>query len=160
MCWWSVYPARQVLDSDPVDQTQEVEEDLDLLYDSLEVYNQSDSGPEMEDNESVLSTPKPKLKYIFWDVRKEAFLSPKLLVVSNSNLCFCFQAVFRRDVSLQLSDRNWKHTQPKKPAERAVMSCKSMTSHCINKPIWWFLIPAPLFTHKVLPLHWLEWVLE
>lgn len=53
----------QVLDSDPVDQTQEVEEDLDLLYDSLEVYNQSDSGPEMEDNESVLSTPKPKLKY-------------------------------------------------------------------------------------------------
>lgn len=52
----------QVLDSDPVDQTQEVEEDLDLLYDSLEVYNQSDSGPEMEDNESVLSTPKPKLK--------------------------------------------------------------------------------------------------
>lgn len=58
-------PARQVLDSDPVDQTQEVEEDLDLLYDSLEVYNQSDSGPEMEDNESVLSTPKPKLKYVF-----------------------------------------------------------------------------------------------
>lgn len=56
-------PAWQVLDSDPVDQTQEVEEDLDLLYDSLEVYNQSDSGPEMEDNESVLSTPKPKLKY-------------------------------------------------------------------------------------------------
>lgn len=54
----------KVLDSDPVDQTQEVEEDLDLLYDSLEVYNQSDSGPEMEDNESVLSTPKPKLKYV------------------------------------------------------------------------------------------------
>lgn len=52
----------QVLDSDPVDQTQEVEEDLDLLYDSLEVYNQSDSGPEIEDNDSVLSTPKPKLK--------------------------------------------------------------------------------------------------
>ncbi|MBN3272542.1 PACS1 protein, partial [Polyodon spathula] len=52
----------EVLDSDPVDQTQEVEEDLDLLYDSLEIYNPSDSGPEMEDNESVLSTPKPKLK--------------------------------------------------------------------------------------------------
>uniref|UniRef100_A0AAY4AC07 Phosphofurin acidic cluster sorting protein 2-like n=1 Tax=Denticeps clupeoides TaxID=299321 RepID=A0AAY4AC07_9TELE len=46
-------------------RTQEVEEDLDLLYDSLEVYNQSDSGPEMEDNESVLSTPKPKLKPFF-----------------------------------------------------------------------------------------------
>ncbi|MBN3320270.1 PACS2 protein, partial [Atractosteus spatula] len=62
-----------VLDSDPVDQTQEVEEDLDLLYDSLEVYNPSDSGPEMEDNESVLSTPKPKLKYaislLAWNAR-------------------------------------------------------------------------------------------
>ncbi|XP_072516178.1 phosphofurin acidic cluster sorting protein 2 isoform X2 [Salminus brasiliensis] len=57
--------SEEVLDSDPVDQTQEVEEDLDLLYDSLEVYNQSDSGPEMEDNESVLSTPKPKLKPFF-----------------------------------------------------------------------------------------------
>lgn len=64
MYWWCVFPVRQVLDSDPVDQTREVEEDLDLLYDSLEVYNQSDSGPEMEDNESVLSTPKPKLKYV------------------------------------------------------------------------------------------------
>lgn len=63
-CVVSVSLVWQVLDSDPVDQTQEVEEDLDLLYDSLEVYNQSDSGPEMEDNESVLSTPKPKLKYV------------------------------------------------------------------------------------------------
>uniref|UniRef100_A0A7N8WKT2 Phosphofurin acidic cluster sorting protein 2-like n=1 Tax=Mastacembelus armatus TaxID=205130 RepID=A0A7N8WKT2_9TELE len=60
-----LFPPRRVLDSDPVDQTQEVEEDLDLLYDSLEVYNQSDSGPEMEDNESVLSTPKPKLRPFF-----------------------------------------------------------------------------------------------
>uniref|UniRef100_A0A672L128 Phosphofurin acidic cluster sorting protein 2-like n=1 Tax=Sinocyclocheilus grahami TaxID=75366 RepID=A0A672L128_SINGR len=58
-CW-----LKKVLDSDPVDQTQEVE-DLDLLYDSLEVYNQIDSGPEMEDNESLLSTPKPKLKPFF-----------------------------------------------------------------------------------------------
>ncbi|KPP57978.1 phosphofurin acidic cluster sorting protein 2-like [Scleropages formosus] len=51
----------EVLDSDPVDQTQEAEEDLDLLYDNL-IDNPSDSGPEMEDNESVLSTPKPQLK--------------------------------------------------------------------------------------------------
>uniref|UniRef100_A0A8D3DP06 Phosphofurin acidic cluster sorting protein 2-like n=1 Tax=Scophthalmus maximus TaxID=52904 RepID=A0A8D3DP06_SCOMX len=55
----------KVTDEVSLDQTQEVEEDLDLLYDSLEVYNQSDSGPEMEDNESVLSTPKPKLKPFF-----------------------------------------------------------------------------------------------
>ncbi|KAI4876764.1 hypothetical protein NFI96_017998, partial [Prochilodus magdalenae] len=54
----------EVLDSDPVDQTQEVE-DLDLLYDSLEEHNHSDSGPDVEDNESVLSTPKPTLKPFF-----------------------------------------------------------------------------------------------
>ena len=66
----------QVLDSDPVDQTQEVEEDLDLLYDSLEVYNQSDSGPEMEDNESVLSTPKPKLKYVCMELCVRAGIVP------------------------------------------------------------------------------------
>ncbi|XP_029908566.1 phosphofurin acidic cluster sorting protein 1-like [Myripristis murdjan] len=55
----------EVLDSDPVEQSQEAEEDLDLLYDSLEVYNPSDSGPELEDNDSVLSTPKPKLRPFF-----------------------------------------------------------------------------------------------
>uniref|UniRef100_A0A3B4XCK5 Phosphofurin acidic cluster sorting protein 1-like n=1 Tax=Seriola lalandi dorsalis TaxID=1841481 RepID=A0A3B4XCK5_SERLL len=55
----------QVLDSDPVGQSQEVEEDLDLLYDSLEVYNASDSGPELDDNDSILSTPKPKLRPFF-----------------------------------------------------------------------------------------------
>ncbi|XP_076830585.1 phosphofurin acidic cluster sorting protein 2 isoform X2 [Brachyhypopomus gauderio] len=55
----------EVLDSDPVVQSQEVEEGLDLLYDSLEVYNHSDSGPDIEDNESVLSTPKPTLKPFF-----------------------------------------------------------------------------------------------
>ncbi|KAF2981045.1 hypothetical protein EK904_002235 [Melospiza melodia maxima] len=55
----------EVLDSDPVDQTQEVEEDLGLLYDSLEECNNSDSGPEMEDNESVHSTPKPTLRRFF-----------------------------------------------------------------------------------------------
>ncbi|MGH0172598.1 UNVERIFIED_CONTAM: hypothetical protein FKN15_063585 [Acipenser sinensis] len=47
------------------EQIQEVEEDLDELYDSLEVYNPSDSGPEMEETESLLSTPKPKLKPFF-----------------------------------------------------------------------------------------------
>lgn len=42
--------------------SQEAEEDLDLLYDSLEVYNQSDSGPDLDDNDSILSPPKPKLR--------------------------------------------------------------------------------------------------
>ncbi|XP_069385662.1 phosphofurin acidic cluster sorting protein 1-like isoform X2 [Paralichthys olivaceus] len=50
---------------DPVGQSQEVEEDLDLLYDSLELYNPSDSGPELDDNDSIQSTPKPKLRPFF-----------------------------------------------------------------------------------------------
>nr|XP_014268515.2 phosphofurin acidic cluster sorting protein 1 isoform X1 [Maylandia zebra] len=55
----------EVLDSDPVGQSQEAEENLDLLYDSLEVYNPSDSGPELDDNDSIQSTPKPKLRPFF-----------------------------------------------------------------------------------------------
>ncbi|XP_036961590.1 phosphofurin acidic cluster sorting protein 1-like isoform X1 [Acanthopagrus latus] len=55
----------EVLDSDPVGRSQEAEEDLDLLYDSLEVYNPSDSGPELDDNDSIVSTPKPKLRPFF-----------------------------------------------------------------------------------------------
>ncbi|NXE94209.1 PACS2 protein, partial [Menura novaehollandiae] len=57
----------EVLDSeqDPAEHVPEVEEDLDLLYDTLDVENPSDSGPEMEDDDSVLSTPKPKLKPYF-----------------------------------------------------------------------------------------------
>lgn len=39
-----------------------MEEDLDLLYDTLDMDNPSDSGPDMEDDDSVLSTPKPKLR--------------------------------------------------------------------------------------------------
>ncbi|XP_072240111.1 phosphofurin acidic cluster sorting protein 1-like [Leuresthes tenuis] len=52
-------------ESDHVRQSQEVEEDLDLLYDSLEVDNLSDSGPELDDNDSIQSTPKPKLRPFF-----------------------------------------------------------------------------------------------
>ncbi|KAM9437123.1 phosphofurin acidic cluster sorting protein 1a isoform 1-T1 [Salvelinus alpinus] len=44
---------------------RDVEEDLDELYDSLEMYNHSDSGPEMEETDSILSTPKPKLRPFF-----------------------------------------------------------------------------------------------
>ncbi|XP_031427939.1 phosphofurin acidic cluster sorting protein 1a isoform X2 [Clupea harengus] len=47
------------------EQIQDVEEDLDELYDSLELYNPSDSGPEMEDTDSIISTPKPKLRPFF-----------------------------------------------------------------------------------------------
>ncbi|XP_078728114.1 phosphofurin acidic cluster sorting protein 1 isoform X1 [Lampetra fluviatilis] len=58
------------LEQDPGDQTREMEEeeDLNLLYDSLELDNPSDSGPDMDDNESVVSAPKPTLKPFFQEV--------------------------------------------------------------------------------------------
>ncbi|XP_025775214.1 phosphofurin acidic cluster sorting protein 2 [Puma concolor] len=54
----------EVLDSeqDPAERVPEAEEDLDLLYDTLDMENPSDSGPDLEDDDSVLSTPKPKLR--------------------------------------------------------------------------------------------------
>ncbi|KAK1160455.1 phosphofurin acidic cluster sorting protein 2-like isoform X1 [Acipenser oxyrinchus oxyrinchus] len=57
--------SEEVLDSeqDPAEQVPEVEEDLEL--DSLDIENPSDSGPELDDDDSVLSTPKPKLKPYF-----------------------------------------------------------------------------------------------
>uniref|UniRef100_A0AAR2IUD0 Phosphofurin acidic cluster sorting protein 1 n=2 Tax=Pygocentrus nattereri TaxID=42514 RepID=A0AAR2IUD0_PYGNA len=53
------------LDHVSQEQIRDVEEDLDELYDSLEMYNPSDSGPDMEETESILSTPKPKLPPFF-----------------------------------------------------------------------------------------------
>ncbi|XP_044087825.1 phosphofurin acidic cluster sorting protein 2 isoform X7 [Neovison vison] len=57
----------EVLDSeqDPAEHVPEAEEDLDLLYDTLDMENPSDSGPDLEDDDSVLSTPKPKLRPYF-----------------------------------------------------------------------------------------------
>ncbi|XP_068034730.1 LOW QUALITY PROTEIN: phosphofurin acidic cluster sorting protein 1-like, partial [Anomalospiza imberbis] len=42
-----------------------VAEDLDELYDSLEIFNPSDSGADLDDTDSVLSTPKPRLRPFF-----------------------------------------------------------------------------------------------
>uniref|UniRef100_A0A8C2PTW7 Phosphofurin acidic cluster sorting protein 1a n=1 Tax=Cyprinus carpio TaxID=7962 RepID=A0A8C2PTW7_CYPCA len=53
------------LDHVSQEQIRDVEEDLDELYDSLEMYNPSDSGPDMEETDSVISTPKPKLRPFF-----------------------------------------------------------------------------------------------
>ncbi|XP_010901986.2 phosphofurin acidic cluster sorting protein 1a [Esox lucius] len=62
--------------SDEVDLSQEsirdVEVDLDELYDSLEMYNPSDSGPDMEETDSILSTPKPKLRPFFEGVSQSS----------------------------------------------------------------------------------------
>lgn len=54
----------KVLDSeqDPAEPPPEAEEEEDL--DSVEFENPSDSGPELDDDDSVLSTPKPKLKWV------------------------------------------------------------------------------------------------
>ncbi|XP_054571649.1 phosphofurin acidic cluster sorting protein 2 isoform X3 [Eptesicus fuscus] len=59
--------SEEVLDSeqDPAERVPEAEEDLDLLYDTLDMENPSDSGPDLEDDDSVLSTPKPKLRPYF-----------------------------------------------------------------------------------------------
>ncbi|XP_061573580.1 phosphofurin acidic cluster sorting protein 1-like [Cololabis saira] len=46
-------------------QSRDAEEDLDQLYDSLEVDNVSDSSPEIDDNDSIQSEPKPKLRPFF-----------------------------------------------------------------------------------------------
>uniref|UniRef100_A0A671DL35 Phosphofurin acidic cluster sorting protein 2 n=1 Tax=Rhinolophus ferrumequinum TaxID=59479 RepID=A0A671DL35_RHIFE len=61
--------SEEVLDSeqDPAEHVPEVEEDLDLLYDTLDMENPSDSGPDMEDDDSVLSTPKPKLRWPYFE---------------------------------------------------------------------------------------------
>ncbi|KAJ7996331.1 hypothetical protein DPEC_G00235980 [Dallia pectoralis] len=62
--------------SDEVDLSQDnirdVEVDLDELYDSLEMYNPSDSGPDVDETDSILSTPKPKLRPFFEGVNQSS----------------------------------------------------------------------------------------
>ncbi|XP_059527709.1 phosphofurin acidic cluster sorting protein 2-like [Myotis daubentonii] len=57
--------SEEVLDSDqdPKEHVPEVEEDLDLLYDTLK--HPSNSGPDMEDDSSILSKTKPKTRQYF-----------------------------------------------------------------------------------------------
>uniref|UniRef100_G1PYP7 Phosphofurin acidic cluster sorting protein 2 n=1 Tax=Myotis lucifugus TaxID=59463 RepID=G1PYP7_MYOLU len=61
----TVQVSEEVLDpeQDHGEHVPEVEEDLDLLYDMLQ--NPSDSGPDTEDDGSVLSTLKPRLRPYF-----------------------------------------------------------------------------------------------
>uniref|UniRef100_A0A672PBZ3 Phosphofurin acidic cluster sorting protein 1a n=1 Tax=Sinocyclocheilus grahami TaxID=75366 RepID=A0A672PBZ3_SINGR len=60
-----VKPVGFGLDHVSQEQIRDVEEDLDELYDSLEMYNPSDSGPDMEETDSIISNPKPKLRPFF-----------------------------------------------------------------------------------------------
>uniref|UniRef100_A0A8C1HVE5 Phosphofurin acidic cluster sorting protein 1a n=1 Tax=Cyprinus carpio carpio TaxID=630221 RepID=A0A8C1HVE5_CYPCA len=60
-----VNPVGFGLDHVSQEQIRDVEEDLDELYDSLEMYNHSDSGPDMDETDSIISTPKPKLRPFF-----------------------------------------------------------------------------------------------
>lgn len=78
MCLFA--PAK-VLDSeqDPAEPPHEVEEE-DLDLDSVEFENPSDSGPELDDDDSVLSTPKPKLKWVdFTELKHPRWLRLTLL---------------------------------------------------------------------------------
>ncbi|XP_065143187.1 phosphofurin acidic cluster sorting protein 1a isoform X1 [Paramisgurnus dabryanus] len=54
---------------------RDVEEGLDELYDSLERYNPSDSGPELEDTDSIHSTPKPILRPFFEGMSQSSSLT-------------------------------------------------------------------------------------
>uniref|UniRef100_A0A673GFD9 Phosphofurin acidic cluster sorting protein 1-like n=1 Tax=Sinocyclocheilus rhinocerous TaxID=307959 RepID=A0A673GFD9_9TELE len=67
------------LDHVSQEQIRDVEEDLDELYDSLEMYNPSDSGPDMEETDSIISTPKPKLRKIVYDQLNQILLSDSTL---------------------------------------------------------------------------------
>uniref|UniRef100_G1PZ25 Phosphofurin acidic cluster sorting protein 1/2 C-terminal domain-containing protein n=1 Tax=Myotis lucifugus TaxID=59463 RepID=G1PZ25_MYOLU len=51
------------LEQDTAEHVPELEWDLDLLFNTLQ--NPRDSGPDMEDDNSTLSTPKPKLRLFF-----------------------------------------------------------------------------------------------
>ncbi|KAM8946179.1 phosphofurin acidic cluster sorting protein 2-like [Pelodytes ibericus] len=53
------------LDTDHVCREPDEEEELGLLYDSLDECNNSESGFDIEDNDSVMSTPKPTLRRYF-----------------------------------------------------------------------------------------------
>ncbi|KAM3930666.1 phosphofurin acidic cluster sorting protein 2-like isoform 1-T2 [Leptodactylus fuscus] len=53
------------LDTEHTCREQEEDEELGLLYDSLDECNNSESGFDIEDNDSVISTPKPTLRRYF-----------------------------------------------------------------------------------------------
>ncbi|KAB0398847.1 hypothetical protein E2I00_006041 [Balaenoptera physalus] len=94
--------------------------------------NPSDSGPDMEDDDSVLSTPKPKLRPsvsspVPWSSRVGALLrvrprqAPWLrlqlgeALENNALSVRTAQAVLRRPVPLQLADRDREHPQCPEP---------------------------------------------
>ncbi|CAN2391910.1 phosphofurin acidic cluster sorting protein, partial [Pristimantis euphronides] len=53
------------LDTEHTCREREEDEELGLLYDSLDECNNSESGFDIEDNDSVISTPKPTLRRYF-----------------------------------------------------------------------------------------------
>ncbi|XP_075060641.1 phosphofurin acidic cluster sorting protein 2-like isoform X2 [Mixophyes fleayi] len=53
------------LDAERTCREQEEDEELGLLYDSLDECNNSESGFDIEDDDSVISTPKPTLRRYF-----------------------------------------------------------------------------------------------
>lgn len=119
-------PARvKVLDSeqDPAEPPPEVEEE-DLDLDSVEFENPSDSGPELDDDDSVLSTPKPKLKWVGWACASFFFIccfasqnTTTLLKLSQLTFTphFFFQAILWGSLSLQLSNWDRQHPQQQEP---------------------------------------------
>ncbi|XP_054565616.1 phosphofurin acidic cluster sorting protein 2-like [Eptesicus fuscus] len=98
----TVQVSEEVLDpeQDHGEHVSEVEEDLDLLYDMLE--NPSDSGPDTEDYDSVLSTPTPKLRPYFESLSSGPDVKDNHSVLSSPNpkLRPCIEGL--SDSSLQM----------------------------------------------------------
>lgn len=89
-------------EQDPAEPPPEVEEDLDL--ESLDFENPSDSGPDLDDDESVLSTPKPKLKYEGLSVfTVHSFVYIVLMLICSLCVCVCFVRPYFEGISLSSS---------------------------------------------------------
>ncbi|XP_054564798.1 phosphofurin acidic cluster sorting protein 2-like [Eptesicus fuscus] len=110
----TVQVSEEVLDpeQDPGEHVLEVEEDLDLLYDMLE--NPSDSGPDIEDDDSVLSTPTPKLRPYFESLSCVPDMKDNHSVLSSPNpkLRPCIEGL--SDSSLQMEMRGLHSTRIRK----------------------------------------------
>uniref|UniRef100_L7N1L9 Phosphofurin acidic cluster sorting protein 2 n=1 Tax=Myotis lucifugus TaxID=59463 RepID=L7N1L9_MYOLU len=95
----TVQVSEDVLDpeQDHGEHVPEVEEDLDLLYDMLQ--NPSDSGPDTEDDGSVLSTPTPKLGPYFEGLSSGPDMKDNHSVLSSPNPKKAVASMLRAQVS-------------------------------------------------------------
>uniref|UniRef100_L7N1R2 Phosphofurin acidic cluster sorting protein 2 n=1 Tax=Myotis lucifugus TaxID=59463 RepID=L7N1R2_MYOLU len=85
---------------DSTEHVSKLEWDLDLLFNTLQ--NPRDSGPDMEDGNSTLSTPKPKLRLFF------AGLAPSSSQTKTGSIQSS-QSIHREDSAMQAGPRSMNH---------------------------------------------------